>query len=115
MFVLQVRNLDDLRHRHTEYLNKAIFRSLLGKKAAPVMKLINDIFSLVLKFRTQLLSCPWQQDIAGGHVVHPRFDVMCATHRAFKEYSGFLFTGKGLVVKYGGMGGRAKSGGGPHR
>ena len=90
----QVQNLDDLHHRHTDYLNKAIFRSLLNKKASPVMKIISDIFSLVLKLHTQLMSAPWQQHQQTGHVTHPAYGIMCSTMKSFKDCSRFLFTGK---------------------
>ena len=86
--------MDDLYNQHVEYLRKAIFRSLLSRKAAPVMSIISDLGTLILKLRAQLLASPWQQDPHTGHVTHPAFDVMCNTHKAFKEYSGFLFTGK---------------------
>lgn len=94
LLFFQVRSLDDLHNQHAEYLRKAIFRSLLSPKAAPVMTIISDLGTLILKLRTQLLASPWQQDPRTGHVTHPAFDVMCNTHKAFKEYSGFLFTGK---------------------
>ena len=58
------------------------------------MSIISDLGTLILKLRAQLLASPWQQDPHTGHVTHPAFDVMCNTHKAFKEYSGFLFTGK---------------------
>ncbi|EDO39038.1 predicted protein [Nematostella vectensis] len=96
-----VRDLDDLHHHHVEYLNKAIFRSLLNKKAAPVMKIINDIFSLVLKFRAQLNSCPWQQATPRGHVTHPSFSLMCSTHKSFQQYSGFLASVVSKLVRRG--------------
>ena len=90
--------MDDLHNQHAEYLRKAIFRSLLSRKAAPVMSIISDLGTLILKLRTQLLASPWQQDPHTGHVTHPAFDVMCNTHKAFKEYSGFLFTGKLIFI-----------------
>ena len=57
------------------------------------MTIITDLGTLILKMRTQLLASPWQQDTITGHVTHPTFDVMCNTHKAFKEYASFLFTG----------------------
>ena len=92
--LIQVRSLDDLHNQHTDYLRKAIFRSLLSRKAAPVMTIINDLGTLILKLRTQLLASPWQQDPGTGHVTHPAYDIMCNTHKVFKEYSTFLFTGE---------------------
>lgn len=99
--LLNVTSLDDLHNQHAEYLRKAIFRSLLSRKAAPVMTIITDLGTLILKMRTQLLASPWQQDTRTGHVTHPAFDVMCNTHKAFKEYASFLFTVVSKLVRRG--------------
>ena len=56
---------------HGVYLRKAIFRSLLSRKAALVMTIISDLSTLILKLRAQLLASPWQQDPGTGHVTHP--------------------------------------------
>ncbi|PFX29663.1 Gamma-tubulin complex component 6 [Stylophora pistillata] len=90
--LLNVRSLDDLHNQHSDYLRKAIFRSLLSRKAAPVMTMISDLGTLILKLRTQLLASPWQLDPGRGHLTHPAYDIMCNTHKVFKEYSTFLFT-----------------------
>ena len=63
------------------------------------MTIITDLGTLILKMRTQLLASPWQQNTSTGHVTHPAFDVMCNTHKAFKEYASFLFTGKFIHAK----------------
>ncbi|XP_041460037.1 gamma-tubulin complex component 6-like isoform X1 [Lytechinus variegatus] len=86
-----VHNLDDIREKHGLYLNKAILRCLLNKKAAPVMKIICDILSLVLKVRTQLTSAPWAWDASSSQVIHPCFRNIKKSYMAFKEYSGFLY------------------------
>ncbi|XP_041114318.1 gamma-tubulin complex component 6 [Polyodon spathula] len=82
-------NLDDIHHTHADYLNRAIFRGLLTEKAAPVMNIIHSIFSLILKFRAQLISQPWSSQ--QGAVEHPSFGVMQQSYRTFKYYSHFLF------------------------
>ncbi|RMX47184.1 hypothetical protein pdam_00022257 [Pocillopora damicornis] len=69
--LLNVRSLDDLHYQPTEYLRQAIFRSLLSRKAAPVMTIISDLGTLILKLRAQLLASPWQQDPGIGHVTDP--------------------------------------------
>lgn len=99
--LLNVRSLDNLHNQHTDYLRKAIFRSLLSRKAAPVMTIISDLGTLILKLRTQLLASPWQQDPGTGHVTHPAYDIMCNTHKVFKEYSTFLFTVVSKLVRRG--------------
>ncbi|KAK1169289.1 gamma-tubulin complex component 6 [Acipenser oxyrinchus oxyrinchus] len=82
-------NLDDIHRTHADYLNRAIFRGLLTEKAAPVMNIIHSIFSLILKFRAQLISQPWSSQ--QGAAEHPSFGVMQQSYRTFKYYSHFLF------------------------
>ncbi|XP_021351064.1 gamma-tubulin complex component 6-like isoform X2 [Mizuhopecten yessoensis] len=86
-----VHNLDDLHKVHSNYLDKAIFRCLLNKKAGAVMKIIQDIFSLILKFRLQLVNAEWQYDEDTGNLAHSNFQSMVASYKAFREYSVFLF------------------------
>ncbi|XP_048477406.1 gamma-tubulin complex component 6, partial [Rhincodon typus] len=86
-----VGNLDELHRTHAEYLNKGIFRGLLTEKAAPVMNIIHNIFSLILKFRSQLISEAWQYDAEKQMTIHPNFTVMQQSYKTFKHYSHFLF------------------------
>lgn len=67
-------------------------RGLLTDKAAPVMNIIHSIFSLILKFRAQLIAQPW--DNQQGEAVHPSFIAMQQSYNTFKYYSHFLFKGK---------------------
>nr|XP_025737675.1 gamma-tubulin complex component 6-like isoform X1 [Callorhinus ursinus]XP_025737677.1 gamma-tubulin complex component 6-like isoform X1 [Callorhinus ursinus]XP_025737678.1 gamma-tubulin complex component 6-like isoform X1 [Callorhinus ursinus] len=87
----QVGDLEEIQRAHAEYLHKAVFRGLLTEKAAPVMNVIHSIFSLVLKFRSQLISQPWVP--AGGPqgAEHPNFALMQQSYSTFKYYSHFLF------------------------
>lgn len=57
------------------------------------MNVIHSIFSLVLKFRSQLISQPWVP--AGGPrgAEHPNFALMQQSYSTFKYYSHFLFKG----------------------
>nr|XP_019567877.1 PREDICTED: gamma-tubulin complex component 6 isoform X1 [Rhinolophus sinicus] len=80
-----VGDLEEIRRAHAEYLHKAVFRGLLTEKAAPVMNIIHSVFSLVLKFRSQLISQPW------GPAEHPNFALMQQSYSTFKYYSHFLF------------------------
>lgn len=86
-----VGDLEEIQRAHAEYLHKAVFRGLLTEKAAPVMNVIHSVFSLVLKFRSQLISQPWGP--AGGPrgPEHPNFALMQQSYSAFKYYSRFLF------------------------
>nr|XP_012289804.1 gamma-tubulin complex component 6 isoform X6 [Aotus nancymaae] len=86
-----VGDLEQIRRAHSEYLHKAVFRGLLTEKAAPVMNIIHSVFSLVLKFRSQLISQAWVP--AGGPqgAEHPNFALMQQSYNTFKYYSHFLF------------------------
>jgi len=79
------------------YITQHIFvfsRSLLSKNAAPVYKLINDIFSMISKFEARLISHAWQvEDERTGHVTHPMFAKLQSVHGAFKQCIEFLFSG----------------------
>ncbi|KAJ8393348.1 hypothetical protein AAFF_G00060700 [Aldrovandia affinis] len=82
-------DLDAIHHTHADYLNRAIFRGLLTDKAASVMNIIHSIFSLILKFRAQLIAHPWSRQ--QGEVVHPSFVALQQSYNTFKYYSHFLF------------------------
>uniref|UniRef100_G3NIK9 Gamma-tubulin complex component 6 n=1 Tax=Gasterosteus aculeatus aculeatus TaxID=481459 RepID=G3NIK9_GASAC len=82
-------DLDAIHRTHADYLNRAIFRGLLTEKAAPVMNIIHSIFSLILKFRAQLIAQPWGSH--QGEAVHPSFVAMQQSYNTFKYYSHFLF------------------------
>ncbi|NXR23971.1 GCP6 protein, partial [Cinclus mexicanus] len=97
-----VGNLEEIHRTHAEYLNKAIMRQatfyfyfkymgLLTEKAAPVMNIIHSIFSLILKFRSQLISQSWSFDAGKQMAVHPNFGLMQQSYNTFKYYSHFLF------------------------
>ncbi|KAM4038441.1 LOW QUALITY PROTEIN: gamma-tubulin complex component 6 [Anomaloglossus baeobatrachus] len=86
-----VSNLEEIRKTHTEYLNKALFRGLLTEKAAPLMNVIHSIFSLILKFRTQLISQSWMCDKEKQMASHPNYGLMQQSYDTFKYYSDFLF------------------------
>ncbi|KAI5646358.1 spc97 / spc98 family domain-containing protein [Phthorimaea operculella] len=46
----KARTLDDLYDCHVVYVKKVLFRCLLNNRSTPVMKLLNDIFTVILKF-----------------------------------------------------------------
>ena len=70
-------------------------RCLLNKKAAPILKIIQDIFCLILKFCAQLSTDTWGQD-STGEAVHPNFSAMVTSYKAFKQY--FVFLYKGIFI-----------------
>ncbi|XP_039092213.1 gamma-tubulin complex component 6 isoform X2 [Hyaena hyaena] len=87
----RVGDLEEIQRAHAEYLHKAVFRGLLTEKAAPVMNVIHSIFSLVLKFRSQLISQPWVPASGSRGAEHPNFALMQQSYSTFKYYSHFLF------------------------
>ena len=50
----RVACLDDLIHQHGRYLHRVLFRCLLNSKAAPVMKIITDIFGTITRLSSPL-------------------------------------------------------------
>ncbi|KAF1594097.1 Gamma-tubulin complex component 6, partial [Eudyptes moseleyi] len=84
-----VGNLEEIHRTHAEYLNKAIFRQ--ATILTPVMNIIHSIFSLILKFRSQLISQSWSFDAGKQMAVHPNFGLMQQSYNTFKYYSHFLF------------------------
>ncbi|XP_005101891.1 gamma-tubulin complex component 6 [Aplysia californica] len=86
-----IAGLDQLHQIHQNYINKALSRCLLNKKAEKVMKLIRDVFCLILKFRSQLVSGSWTQVEGTGQFSHSNFASMSTTYKSFHMYSFFLF------------------------
>lgn len=58
------------------------------------MNIIHSIFSLVLKFRSQLISQNWGPATGPRGAEHPNFPLMQQSYSTFKYYSHFLFKGK---------------------
>ncbi|KAL6037397.1 hypothetical protein STEG23_003585 [Scotinomys teguina] len=92
-----VGDLEEIQRAHAEYLHRAVFRGLLTEKAAPVMNIIHSIFSLVLKFRSQLISQTWGPATGPRGAEHPNFPLMQQSYSTFKYYSHFLFKVTKLV------------------
>ena len=88
-------------------------RGLLTEKAAPVMNIIHSVFSLVLKFRSQLISQPWGPASSPRGAEHPNFALMQQSYNTFKYYSHFLFKGELSPLPGGLWGRRAGSTEGP--
>ena len=85
----KVTCLDDLIATHEKYLNRAIFRCLLNPKAAPVMKIVRDIFSSITKF-SALIATRMTGDEEDNWV---RIE---AQYKTFSQYSRYFY---GLVTK----------------
>lgn len=75
------------------------------------MNIIHSIFSLVLKFRSQLISQSWGPASGPRGAEHPNFPLMQQSYSTFKYYSHFLFKGKpSLWAELGCWGGQAQGG-----
>ena len=85
----RVTCLDDLIAVHEKYLNRALFRCLLNSKAAPVMKIVRDIFSSITRF-SGIISSRLSGDLADSRQAIEK------QYYVFKEYSRYLFK---LVTK----------------
>ncbi|KAF0288203.1 Gamma-tubulin complex component 6 [Amphibalanus amphitrite] len=88
--LVSVHTLDELRAAHVGYIRHAARRCLLNAKSEPIMKIVQDVLRIVLKFHAQLSAVQWTVD-ADGQVVHPTFAAVMKTHRQFSGYSRFLF------------------------
>lgn len=55
------------------------------------MNIIHSLFSLVLKFRSQLISQNWGPATGPHGAEHPNFPLMQQSYSTFKYYSHFLF------------------------
>jgi hypothetical protein len=58
------------------------------------MNIIHSVFSLVLKFRSQLISQAWVPASGPQGAEHPNFALMQQSYNTFKYYSRFLFKGE---------------------
>ena len=67
---------------------------MLNKNASSLMKIVQDIFGLILKFHSQLTTAGWHYNKNTKEIVHANFANMVHTYKVFVEYSGFLFKGK---------------------
>ena len=85
----RVTCLDDLITVHEKYLNRALFRCLLNSKAAPVMKIVRDIFSSITRF-SGIISSRLSGDLADS------WKPIEKQYYVFKEYSRYFFK---LVTK----------------
>ena len=70
----------------------------MSKNAAPVYKLINDIFGTISKFEARLTTSSWIVDEQSGRVSHPLFPKLKSAYEAFKQCIDFLFSGKKLFL-----------------
>ncbi|CAH2041483.1 unnamed protein product, partial [Iphiclides podalirius] len=86
----KARTLDDLHECHVAYVKKVLFRCLLNNRSAPVMRLLNDIFTVVLKFSRVLRAGDWQQEAPDACFTHPNFAQLEELFRLFEKLAKYL-------------------------
>ncbi|KAI8432164.1 hypothetical protein MSG28_004631 [Choristoneura fumiferana] len=86
----KARTLDDLYECHVLYIKKILFRCLLNNRSTPVMKLLNDIFTVILKFSRVLKAGKWNQKEAGGHFTHSNFAQLDELFHLFEKLAKYL-------------------------
>ncbi|XP_071534199.1 gamma-tubulin complex component 6 isoform X3 [Panulirus ornatus] len=94
----KVASLDDLYDLHSSLVNSILSRCFLTRNSAVVLKLVRDVFSLMLRFRKQFLSHSWQTNSESGIMEHPGFNALKSTYQEFQKHATFLHK---LLVKVG--------------
>ncbi|XP_026730159.1 gamma-tubulin complex component 6 [Trichoplusia ni] len=86
----KARTLDDLYECHVVYIKKVLFRCLLNNRSTPVMKLLNDIFTVILKFSRVLKAGEWQQKEPNGCFTHSSFIQLEELFHLFEKLAKYL-------------------------
>lgn len=86
----KARTLDDLYECHVVYIKKVLFRCLLNNRSTPVMKLLNDIFTVILKFSRVLKAGEWQQKEPDGSFTHSSFPQLEELFHLFEKLAKYL-------------------------
>ncbi|KAM3962050.1 LOW QUALITY PROTEIN: gamma-tubulin complex component 6 [Aphomia sociella] len=86
----KARTLDDLYECHVVYIKKVLFRCLLNNRSTPVMKLLNDIFTVILKFSRVLKAGEWQQKEPSGHFTHTSYVQLEELYHLFEKLAKYL-------------------------
>ncbi|KPJ06546.1 Gamma-tubulin complex component 6 [Papilio machaon] len=86
----KARTLDDLYECHVVYIKKVLFRCLLNNRSTPVMKLLNDIFTVILKFSRVLKAGEWQQNEFNGSFTHTNFIQLEELYHLFEKLAKYL-------------------------
>ncbi|CAB3244337.1 unnamed protein product [Arctia plantaginis] len=86
----KARTLDDLYECHVIYIKKVLFRCLLNNRSTPVMKLLNDIFTVILKFSRVLKAGEWHQKEKDGQFTHTSFIQLQELFHLFEKLAKYL-------------------------
>ncbi|XP_038212670.1 uncharacterized protein LOC119832917 [Zerene cesonia] len=86
----KARTLDDLYECHVVYIKNVLFRCLLNNRSTPVMKLLNDIFIVILKFSRVLKAGEWQQKEADGYFTHSSYPQLEELYHLYEKLAKYL-------------------------
>ncbi|XP_026330944.1 uncharacterized protein LOC113238320 [Hyposmocoma kahamanoa] len=86
----KARTLDDLYECHVVYIKKVLFRCLLNNRSTPVMKLLNDIFTVILKFSRLLKASEWHQKQHNGPFTHRSYPQLQELFHIFEKLAKYL-------------------------
>ncbi|XP_068200196.1 gamma-tubulin complex component 6-like isoform X2 [Palaemon carinicauda] len=86
----KVSSLDELYVLHCDLVNAIVSRCFLNKNGAVVLKLIHEVFSLMLQFRSQLKSHVWLMNDTTKKMEHPAFAGLQKTYNEFNKHAVFL-------------------------
>ncbi|XP_047534081.1 gamma-tubulin complex component 6 [Vanessa atalanta] len=86
----KAKTLDDLYECHVVYIKKVLFRCLLNNRSTPVMKLLNDIFTVILKFNRVLKAGEWRQNAPNGCFTHTSYVQLEELFHLFEKLAKYL-------------------------
>lgn len=86
----KARTLDDLYECHVVYIKKVLFRCLLNNRSTPVMKLLNDMFTVILKFSRVLKAGEWQENNSNAYFTHSSFVQLEELFHLFEKLAKYL-------------------------
>ncbi|KAF5295158.1 hypothetical protein FQR65_LT10546 [Abscondita terminalis] len=94
-----ITTINQLYALHTTYIKNILFMCLLNQKSAPLQKVLNKIFIVILKFYDYLRSRSWYS--IDGVFMHPNYKKLEDIFGNFQELMSFLFKLGHKVVKSG--------------
>uniref|UniRef100_A0A131Z3E1 Gamma-tubulin complex component 6 n=1 Tax=Rhipicephalus appendiculatus TaxID=34631 RepID=A0A131Z3E1_RHIAP len=80
----EAQSVDDLRNAHFAFLKRLSQRLLLGRRAVPVRRLLNEALGVVLFFQTELAEYSWRVE-EGSQLSHPSFPKFATAHAKFQK------------------------------
>ncbi|XP_050668797.1 gamma-tubulin complex component 6 [Leptidea sinapis] len=86
----KARTLDDLYECHVLYIKNVLFRCLLNNRSTPVMKLLNDIFTVILKFSRVLNAGDWHCIETASHFTHTNYLQLDELYHIFEKLTKYL-------------------------